>query len=561
MQNKGFVRLLAAALMLVCLFYLSFSFVTNSYSRKADEYAKGDNEKYYNFMDSVAGEKVWLGYTLRECREKEINLGLDLKGGMNVTLEVSVSDILRALSDYNNSEIFNNAIEAARVRQARSGENFLNLFVEEFHKIDPNAKLSTVFSTYDLKDQIQPSTSDAEVVRILQEQINSAIDNSFNVLRNRIDRFGVVQPNIQKLDVEGRILVELPGIKEPERVRKLLQGSANLEFWETYKYQELISYLDQANAIIREMNKAAEAASADTTVAAETEVVEEVAVMEGSDSTAADSLSAIAESLSSQETAQTDAQSQEEMLKEYPLFAKLQPMQNNGPIVGVALGSDTAAVNKMLSMKQVKDILPRDLRLKWTVKPIDQNAKQLAYELIAIKVTDRDGRAPLEGDVITDARSDFDQLSGGSVVSMKMSSEGSKVWARLTKENIGREIAIVLDNYVYSFPTVNSEITGGSSQISGQFTPEEAKDLANVLNSGKMPAPAHIVQEDVVGPSLGQEAITAGFISIIFALVPGLPIPYALSSATNVSSVNGAGGLVKSLLTLTSSLSTNTPCV
>lgn len=546
MQNKGFVRLLAAALMLVCLFYLSFSFVTNSYSRKADEYAKGDNEKYYNFMDSVAGEKVWLGYTLRECREKEINLGLDLKGGMNVTLEVSVSDILRALSDYNNSEIFNNAIEAARVRQARSGENFLNLFVEEFHKIDPNAKLSTVFSTYDLKDQIQPSTSDAEVVRILQEQINSAIDNSFNVLRNRIDRFGVVQPNIQKLDVEGRILVELPGIKEPERVRKLLQGSANLEFWETYKYQELISYLDQANAIIREMNKAAEAASADTTVAAETEVVEEVAVMEGSDSTAADSLSAIAESLSSQETAQTDAQSQEEMLKEYPLFAKLQPMQNNGPIVGVALGSDTAAVNKMLSMKQVKDILPRDLRLKWTVKPIDQNAKQLAYELIAIKVTDRDGRAPLEGDVITDARSDFDQLSGGSVVSMKMSSEGSKVWARLTKENIGREIAIVLDNYVYSFPTVNSEITGGSSQISGQFTPEEAKDLANVLNSGKMPAPAHIVQEDVVGPSLGQTAINNGFVSFVIAFV--LVLAYMIVYYGVIPGLIADGALVLNIL-------------
>ena len=268
MQNKGFLRLLAVALMLICLFYLSFSVVTNNYDKKAKAYANGDDQEYYNFMDSVGGEKVWLGYTLRECREKEIGLGLDLKGGMNVQLEVSVADVLRALSDYNTNENFNQALQLSRQRQAKSGENFLKIFQEEFEKLDPNARLAGIFSTYDLKDRISSSATNDEVVKVLQEEVNSAIDNSFNVLRSRIDRFGVVQPNIQRLDVEGRILVELPGVKEPERVRKLLQGSANLEFWETYKYAEVAPYLEQANAVIRDMNRATEEANA-------TEVVEE----------------------------------------------------------------------------------------------------------------------------------------------------------------------------------------------------------------------------------------------------------------------------------------------
>ena len=274
MQNKGFVRLLAAALMLICLFYLSFTFVTNNYDKKAKAYANGDDQEYYNFMDSVGGEKVWMGYTLRECREKEIGLGLDLKGGMNVQLEVSVADVLRALSDYNTNENFNKAIELSRQRQARSGENFLKIFQEEFEKLDANARLAGIFSTYDLKDRISSSATNDEVVKVLQEEVNSAIDNSFNVLRSRIDRFGVVQPNIQRLDVEGRILVELPGVKEPERVRKLLQGSANLEFWETYKYAEVAPYLEQANAVIRDMNRATE--EANTTMATEEVKAEEV---------------------------------------------------------------------------------------------------------------------------------------------------------------------------------------------------------------------------------------------------------------------------------------------
>ena len=510
MQNKGFVRLLAVALMLICLFYLSFSVVTNNYDKKAKAYANGDDQEYYNFMDSVGGEKVWLGYTLRECREKEIGLGLDLKGGMNVQLEVSVADVLRALSDYNTNENFNEALQLSRQRQAKSGENFLKIFQEEFEKLDPNARLAGIFSTYDLKDRISSSATNDEVVKVLQEEVNSAIDNSFNVLRSRIDRFGVVQPNIQRLDVEGRILVELPGVKEPERVRKLLQGSANLEFWETYKYAEVAPYLEQANAVIRDMNRATEEANATT------EVVEEVKVEEVVAETT-DSVADLAAELTA-ETETTEAD-REEMRREYPLFSVLQPMQNAGPVVGLALASDTAEVNSMLAMKQVAELFPRELRFVWTVKPMDPEAQQPVYELIAIKVTNRDGRAPLEGDVVTDARADFDQYSAGATVSMKMNAEGAKTWARLTKENIGREIAIVLDGYAYSFPTVNTEITGGSSQITGNFTTEEAKDLANVLKSGKMPAPARIIQEDVVGPSLGEEAIRSGLMSFVIAFV------------------------------------------
>ena len=517
MQNKGFVRLLAVALMLICLFYLSFSVVTNNYDKKAKAYANGDDQEYYNFMDSVGGEKVWLGYTLRECREKEIGLGLDLKGGMNVQLEVSVADVLRALSDYNTNENFNQALQLSRQRQAKSGENFLKIFQEEFEKLDPNARLVGIFSTYDLKDRISSSATNDEVVKVLQEEVNSAIDNSFNVLRSRIDRFGVVQPNIQRLDVEGRILVELPGVKEPERVRKLLQGSANLEFWETYKYAEVVPYLEQANAVIRDMNRATEEANA-TEVVEEPkaeEVKAEEVVAEVTETT--DSVADLAAELTA-ETETTEAD-REEMRREYPLFSVLQPMQNNGPVVGLALGSDTAEVNDMLAMKQVASLFPRELRFVWTVKAMDPEAKQPVFELIAIKVTNRDGRAPLEGDVVTDARADFDQYSAGATVSMKMNAEGAKTWARLTKENIGREVAIVLDGYAYSFPTVNTEITGGSSQITGNFTTEEAKDLANVLKSGKMPAPARIIQEDVVGPSLGEEAIRSGLMSFVIAFV------------------------------------------
>ncbi len=555
MQNKGLVRSLAAVLMLTCFFYLSFSFVTGHYDNKAKEYAGGDDDKYYSYMDSLAGEEVWFGYTLRECREKEINLGLDLKGGMNVTLEVSVADILRALSDNNTSDNFNTALNEARKRQASSGDNFLKIFQEEFTKVDPNAKLSTIFSTYDLKDRIQLSTSNEDVIAVLQAEIDAAIANSFNVLRSRIDRFGVVQPNIQKLDVEGRILVELPGIKEPERVRKLLQGSANLEFWETYKFSEVYPYLEQANSIIRGLNKINEEATTE-------EVKEEIAEANvTTEEVVVDSIDALAETLSEPSAENKEGMSQEEFNKENPFFAVLMPQQNQGPVAGMAFASDTAKVTEFLNMKQVKEIIPRNMKFKWTVDAIDPEAKRPVYQLIAIKVTNREGRAPLSGDVITDARADFSQYSASSNVNMRMNAEGAKVWARITKENTGREIAIVLDGYVYSFPTSNGEITGGNSEISGNFTPEDAKDLANVLKSGKMPAPARIVQEDVVGPSLGQEAIDNGFMSFVVAfilvliymmlyygVIPGLIADMAL--IINVFIILGVLASFKAVLTL-----------
>ena len=530
MQNKGFVITLASLLFLICAFYLSFSFVTSRYDDRAREYAQGDNGKYYDYMDSVSSQEVWMGYTLKECREKEINLGLDLKGGMNVTLEVSVVDVVRALSDYNTNVNFNKALAEANKRQVVSGDNFLKLFQEEFEKIDPNARLAGIFSTYDFKDRISSSATNDEVIAVLQTEVDAAIANSFNVLRTRIDRFGVVQPNIQQLDKEGRILVELPGVKEPERVRKLLQGSANLEFWETFKYSEVAPQLEAANNIIRDMNKAKEGEVKEVKESEEivteevAEVVENnVAEVETNDTaTADDEVDQILSSLENDSTVEEkedEQMSEEEIRREYPLFSRLQPQQNNGPVLGLCRASDTAEVNSMLALKQVAELFPRELRFKWTVKPINPNDKVLYYQLIAIKCSNRDGRAPLSGDVITDARDDFSQYSASSTVSMKMNAEGSKIWARLTKENIGREIAIVLDNYVYSFPTVNTEITGGSSEISGNFTPEEAKDLANVLKSGKMPAPARIIQEDVVGPSLGEEAIQSGLISFIIAFV------------------------------------------
>lgn len=553
MQNKGFVRFIAIALALVCCYYLSFSFVTSHYDSQAKEVSQGDSKKYYAYLDSIAGEEVWLGSTLKECREKEINLGLDLKGGMNVILEVSVPDILRALSGHSQDPQFTQALANAQARSNASGSDFLSVFEEEFEKIDPNAKLSTIFSTYELRERVQLNSSNADVMKVLNEEVSSAIDNSFQVLRTRIDRFGVVQPNIQRLDAQGRILIELPGIKEPERVRKLLQGSANLEFWTTYNASELMPLFAQANEIVRDINGVEDVAKTEAAPVAEEKV-----------DTAADDIDALAASLKNDGEAKTeeaDDARYEEYVRNNPLFAVLHTEGNYGPVVGTVLAADTAKVNAMLGMKQVRDILPRELRLKWTVKPVDEKAKQLAFQLIAIYAPNLDGRAPLDGSVITEASTDFDQLTNGAVVSMKMNSEGAKTWARLTKDNIGKSIAIVLDDYVYSFPTVNSEITGGNSQISGKFTQEEAKDLANILQSGKMPAPARIVQEDVVGPSLGQTAIHDGLISFVIAfclvllymifyygLIPGLIADAAL--LCNIFFLFGILASFRSVLTL-----------
>ncbi|MDR2684240.1 MAG: protein translocase subunit SecD, partial [Prevotellaceae bacterium] len=468
---------------------------------------------------SISGEKVWLGYTLKECREKEINLGLDLKGGMNVTLEVSVPDILVALSDYNSSESFKLEIENAK--KLKSGD-FLTAFREEFEKIAPNEQLSPVFSTLGLKDKIQLSSSNAQVIEVLKGEVKSAIDNSFNVLSSRIDRFGVVQPNIQRLGgQEGRILVELPGIKEPERVRKLLQGSANLEFWETYSFKELSNILNQANITLKDILSANKQ---DTAQFAAENALE--AVKKDTAAVAATQADSLAQAIAkAEQTApeQTDTEARAKWEKENPLYSLLAGGQSeNAPRLGLVAAKDTAKVMEYFSMPQIKRLLPRDLSLRWTVKPesfASREDKNDRYGLIAIKVTNREGRAPLTGDVVTDARNDFNQFTSQSTVNMKMNAEGAAIWSRLTEKNIGKSIAISLDNYIYSYPNVNSKIDGGSSEITGHFTPEEAKDLANVLKSGKMPAPAKIVQEDVVGPSLGQEAINKGLISFAISLV------------------------------------------
>ena len=512
MQNKGLVRIMAACLALVCAFYLSFSIVTSHYDKKAKEYAAGDAAKEYVYLDSIATQKVWFGYTLKECREREINLGLDLKGGMNVTMEVSVPDILRALSGYNTTENFNRAMEMAQLKQRSSGADFVTLFVESYNEIDPEAQLASVFSTFELKDKVTLNSTNAEVEKVIREEVDGAINNSFNVLRTRIDRFGVVQPNIQKLSQRGRILIELPGIKEPERVRKLLQGSANLEFWETYEFADLLPQMAQINAEFAKANAA--------------EVEEEAPKAEAKkEEVKSDDVASIMESLGNDSLADVEAEqaaAAEKYKKENPLFAILNPSINNagqafrGPVVGTVHYTDTARVNAMLSSNIAKQVLPRDLRLKWTVKAIDEAGSY--YQLVALKAQ-RDGRASLEGDVITDARADFSQLSAYANVSMSMNAEGAKAWQRITRDNIGKSIAIVLDGYVYSFPTVQNEIAGGNSQITGNFTVEEAKDLANTLKSGKMPAPARIIQEDVVGPSLGREAIHSGLWSFILGFI------------------------------------------
>jgi len=518
MQNKGFVKVFAVLLTLVCLFYLSFSLVTRYYADKAVEYAKGDADKEAQYLDSISNEKVWLGnYTYKQCRDMEIGLGLDLKGGMNVVLEVSVGDVLKALADNNQSEEFNKAIAAATKAQESSQADFVSLFVKEYHKLAPGKPLAALFATQQMRDKVSSNSSDGEVEKALRAEATSAVNNSYNVLRSRIDRFGVVQPNIQTLEgTMGRIMIELPGVQDKQRVRSLLQGSANLEFWETYDSKEILPYLQTAEDAIKaaQGNKplAADSSATASTAAAKKDTVKtkadknaDLAMFKKNDQPAAAG------------TDKTSTLDKAKTLKEHPLFAVLQPNQSGqGCVVGYATARDTAVVNRYFAMPTVKNILPRDLQLKWGVK--SESTKGKIYTLYAIKSTSRDGRAALEGDVVTDARDEFDQ-NNQQVVGMTMNSEGARLWAQLTKENVGHSIAIVLDGYVYSAPNVNAEITGGRSSISGNFTPEEAKDLANVLKSGKMPAPAKIVQEDVVGPSLGQESINAGIISFAIAIV------------------------------------------
>ncbi len=509
MQNKGFVKIFAIALTLVCLFYLSFTFKTRSIENKA---AQSQDEQAY--LDSVMNKKVWLGiYSYKECREMQIGLGLDLKGGMNVILEVSIPDVVKVLANNSQDRVFTETMAAAKKRAVSSQDNFVDIFAEEFAKIaGPDAKLSTYFATSNLKEKINAQTPNAEIVNVLKEEVNAAVANSFNVLRTRIDRFGVAQPNIQELaGKQGRIMVELPGIKEPERVRKLLQGSANLEFWETYKTAEIQDVLNRLDS--RLAQKYADENPEDANVE-EATPAEETAKAESDEL-----IDQLVESDGEQENAKATAAQREALRKSNPLFARLNPYpypQGGEWVAGIAHYSDTAEINRMLTSPEAKAILPRDLVFMWGVKSF--NDSEQYFELFNIKSDNKNGQPDLTGDVVTESKADFSQ-NGSPVVSMAMNAEGARKWATLTRQNVGRGIAIVLDGYVYSAPNVKDEIAGGRSEISGNFTVEETQDLANVLKSGKMPAPAKIVQEDIVGPSLGQESIQKGFNSFIIAFI------------------------------------------
>lgn len=517
MQNKGIVKFIAAALMLVCIFYLSFSFVTRHYESKAAAMGEKAGQEY---LDSIMNEKVWFFniYSFKQCREMEIGLGLDLKGGMNVILEVSVPDVVAVLADHKTDYAFVKSMQEAKKDEETSQDDFISLFIKRYKQNAPGHRLAEIFATQQMKGKVSTQSSDAEVERALRDEVQSAVDNSFNVVRNRIDKFGVVQPNIQKLEGQsGRIMVEMPGIKEPERVRKLLQGSANLEFWETFNSQEIVPLLSQLNQKYAALGGAADteaaAAATDSTAAtapaADTTAVDTAAAKSG--------LGAV---LGAKKDAKADDSKQMEQLKKQnPLFTVFQPVQGQGlSVVGYAMARDTAEVNKIIYSDIAAQVLPSDVKLLWGAKPAEFDSKGQVYELYAIKVTEPSGRAPLEGDVIVSAKDGFDQM-GSPCVTMEMNSDGARRWAQLTKMNIGKAVAIVLDNTVYSAPRVNSEITGGNSQITGNFTIEDTKDLANTLNSGKMPAPTRIVQEEVVGPSLGAQSIQQGFISFVVAFV------------------------------------------
>ena len=513
MQNKGFVKAFAILLTLVCAFYLSFSVVTNHYDGKYQEKMQTEGKEAADrYMDSLNTHDIYLwSWNLKECREMGIGLGLDLKGGMNVILEVSVPDVIKALADHKeeNDETFRQAVELSAKQATESQSDFITLFVKNFKEMAPERTLAELFATQQLRDKVSPKSTDKEVENVLRAELKSAIDNSYNVLRTRIDRFGVVQPNIQALEgQEGRIMVEMPGVKEPERVRKLLQGSANLEFWETYNSQEITPFLAQLDTKLAAVAGIEEAE--ETTETAET-------VAADSTEKKADLAAAIAGNTANNSNV-SDAE-MERLKKQHPLLSKLQLTQGAyGCVVGFAHKRDMDAISELLATPEAKEILPSDLQLKWGVKGIGEGEGSDWYELYAIRVTERNGRAPLEGDVITDAKDEFDQ-NGRPCVSMQMNVDGARRWAALTKANLQRSVAIVLDNNVYSAPNVETEITGGNSQIKGNFTAEDTRDLANVLKSGKMPAPTKIVSEEIVGPTLGAESIRLGVWSCAIAFV------------------------------------------
>ena len=530
MQSKGAIKLVAILLAIACLWQLSFTLVTNLQEKKAEKYAEAaalaaqnapafatipaDEQAFYldsirkeqnrKFIDSISSEKVYFGYTYKDVKSKEINLGLDLKGGMNVMLQVQLKDLVKALAGNNDSPEFQKALDLAAERSVNSREDYISLFSQAWKEVGGGTPLAQIFGTFEMRDKIKPESTNEEVISVIRGEAESAVSNSFNVLRNRIDRFGVTQPSIQKIGNSGRILVELPGVKEPERVRKLLQGTASLEFWTTYDSQEIQPYLIEANS------KLAEILDQDETLAEE--IAEAPAAEEKTD-----------ESLLNAELSQNKADADElaAYTKQNPLFAVLQPSGYKGnACLGFANAIDTAKVNRYLAIPQIRDIFPPEFKGMWSVSPSEIVEGGNIYEFIAIKATSRDGKAPLDGSVVTDARVEYGgSRNGQPYVSMTMNAEGANAWARITRDNIGKQVAIVLDGMVYSYPTVQTEISGGSSQITGNFTVEQSEDLANVLKSGKLPAPATIIQEQVVGPSLGAESIRSGMISFIIAFI------------------------------------------
>ncbi len=555
MQNKGLIRFFAVAFAVVCLYQLSFTFFARKVERDARNYAfserfeqlskdlaNGDVLLESKFLDSIhrVEERFYLDsmmnipvynlgvrkYTFREVKERELNLGLDLRGGMNVTLEVSVSEIVRALAGYTTDQTFQAAIERALEMQRTSRDDFIALFGRAFNEIDPGASLAYFFSTPEMRERINVTSTNDDVLRVLRSEVNDAVDRSFQILRTRIDRFGVAQPNIQKLAASGRILVELPGIKEPERVRRLLQGTARLEFWETYEFSEVYTYFWDANERMRDLQGVT---SARTSTDSEELPVEETTLEEFDATDIAEADTTDTPSLAdlvSGDIDMGDEDAFEDFARQNPLFAYLQPafvqdqtgnmFPARGPVVGYAAVQDTARVMNMLRNPQIRSLFPRNLRLFWNVKP--SRGSTNLHELIAIKETSRDGQAPLTGGVIVDARQDFSP-TGQVEITMAMNTDGARTWRRMTADNINRSIAIVLDDFVYSFPTVNSEIAGGRSQITGQFSVQEAQDLANILRAGSLPAPARIVEEAIVGPSLGREAISSGLTSFLIAFI------------------------------------------
>ena len=535
MQSKGAVKLFAILMALVCLYQLSFTWVTKHVEEKAKEYANGDPVKEKAYLDSVSTLEAYpvFGTSYKKCKENEINLGLDLKGGMNVTMEVSLVDLIRAMSNYSNDGTFNAALLNAQKAQSNSQKDFVTLFGEEFQKLDPNARLAAIFATKELSDRINFNSSNADVLKVIKTESDAAFDRTYQILKTRIDKFGVTQPNVQKIG-NGRILVELPGIKEPDRVRKLLQGTAKLEFWETYDNKDIFPMLEAANKVLKGMGITDSTASAmnPDSLGVRQDTIKEAsgsataALDSGKKSTLEEQLAAKSADTSASDSTKKD-KSFEEFAKDNPLFAVLNPSvetneQNQqqlrkGPVIGSALVKDTARVNQIFAMDQVRSKFPKEFRPYWTVKPIDKDGK--VVQLIAIRTPAREAVAPLDGSVITDARKMRGQFTDNWEISMAMNAEGARVWKRLTHDNVQKSIAIVLDDYVYSYPNVIQEISGGNSSITGNFSLEEAEDLANILKVGKLPAPARIVQDAVVGPTLGAEAVHKGFLSFVIALL------------------------------------------